>query len=239
MKSRRKRNHIPGDPSKAFASMGIYLFRTKSPARGLDCRRPGKHGARFRQEHHSPNDRLPPRLRLSTFTMPTKKPSNTGETSERSTPTGKPISISWRWTRYSISTTSNGRSAPIRGNFRRRNSSSRRIIRAAAWGWRWIQSSAEAALSPEAGCKTRVLSPNVACPGPCGRARIRDHGKCGDRRTLPDQTGHHRQGRGSSRPTPKSATTARPMPNAFTVTESGIVVISKGMKLHASLDSSG
>ena len=37
----------------------------------------------------------------------------------------------------------------------------------------------------------------------------------------------------------KSATIATPTRQRFTVTESGLVVISKGMKLHASLDSSG
>ena len=159
MKNPRTPTHIPDDPSHAFASMGIYLFRAKSLARGVDRRCPGEHGARFRQKHHSPHDRLPPGLRVQISRTPIRKPSSTGATSERWTPTGKPT---WIWSpsiRCSIYTTSSGRFAPIKANSRRPNSSSRRITRAAAWASPWTPSCAAAASSPAAESRPRSSPP--------------------------------------------------------------------------------
>ena len=88
---------IPGKPDIALASMGIYVFHTKFLMEMLrrDAADP-KFEPRLRQGHHSLHrqerqSRRPP-LRRVLRACRASKPRPIGATSERSTPTGRPIS---------------------------------------------------------------------------------------------------------------------------------------------------
>ena len=90
-RSRRIRSPIPGDPHRALASMGIYVFIRPVPLRAaLPRRHPARQPPRLRPRHDPGGDRHAPRVRLSVHGREPQDRRPTGATWARWTPTTTP-----------------------------------------------------------------------------------------------------------------------------------------------------
>ena len=153
---------LPNDPAHAFASMGIYLFRTKAIREHLIA------DAREGSAHDFGKNIIPRmieqgRVYAFKFQDANKKPLSTGETLGRSTLTGKPT---WIWSPSILNltcTTRNGRSEPIKDSFHRPSSSSHRIFKEDGWESPSIRSSAAAASFRVVESRIRFCPRTSAC----------------------------------------------------------------------------
>ena len=121
---------IPGDPERVYASMGNYIFSTRTLLRELQ-----DDAANENSSHDFGRDILPSlvgRSEVFAYNFQSNRipgetrgaPTLTGATSGPSTPTTKPTWICARFRPRSISITASGRSAPPASPTRRRNSPS-------------------------------------------------------------------------------------------------------------------
>ena len=149
---------IPGDPDHVYASMGNYIFSTRTLLRELQ-----DDAANDASSHDFGRDILPSLVgrsevyaynfqsnRIPGESRATRRP--TGATSERSTRTTKPTWTCARFRRRSISTIASGRCAPPASPIRPRNSPS--MTRTGA-GRPSIRSSPAARFFPAAWCAIR------------------------------------------------------------------------------------
>ena len=112
-RSRRCRRTMPGDPTRALASMGNYVFSTDVAGRHRDAegRRRRPEGHRRRRDPRAHRGGCRPPLRLLDERHPRARPSTsaaTGATSGRSTPTTRPTWTCSPRCRTSASTTPSG-----------------------------------------------------------------------------------------------------------------------------------
>jgi glucose-1-phosphate adenylyltransferase len=137
---------IPNDPTRAFGSMGIYLFRTNVLREQLiaDSQEGGS--------HDFGKNIIPRMIR------------------DRPVYAYKFVDVNKKDVKYwrDIGTLdayweANMDLVAVDPLFHRPNSSSRKTIKAAEWAWHWIPSSVEAASSPAAGYKTPCCRRTSAC----------------------------------------------------------------------------
>ena len=154
---------MPDKPDMALASMGIYVFDTKFMFEQLKRDAADPDSARDFGKDIIPylvKNGKADRPSLSQFLRQVRGPkdrtSPIGGTSARSTPTGRPISISPTSPRPSTSTTRTGRSGPMPRSPRPRSSS---MTRTAGAAWQPAPWSPAAASSPAAGSTARCCSP--------------------------------------------------------------------------------